>query len=261
MIKQLPPEEFFIGSEPKVPPLQRRFLYNRLIGIFAFAFALAMIIPTLQREHEPSFHLYFSKVNMEGVLVAKPVPTLLVNRPGSIGEAHLQVSQYLLVAHRKFGFPSSLAEDFDGKLVRLRGNLIFNHHQTMVEVDLKSIEMISDEAHTFNPGLELEEVGTFHLAGEIVSSKCYYGVHNPGHGKPHRACAVRCTAGGIPPVFVVREENGDRLEFLLLSREGDPMEEAELLEYVGLGVRISGDAWKWGNLMLLKTEPEEIEIL
>ena len=42
------------------------------------------------------------------------------------------------------------------------------------------------------------------LRGEIVDSKCYLGVMNPGEGTVHRDCAARCLSGGLPPMLVVR---------------------------------------------------------
>ena len=47
----------------------------------------------------------------------------------------------------------------------------------------------------------MTDLDTFTLIGEIVDSKRYLGVMNPGNGKVHRDCAVRCLSGGIPPIF------------------------------------------------------------
>ena len=38
--------------------------------------------------------------------------------------------------------------------------------------------------------------------------KCYLGVINPGNGKVHRDCAVRCLSGGVTPVFATNDFNG-----------------------------------------------------
>lgn len=58
-----------------------------------------------------------------------------------------------------------------------------------------------------------ESLGEFTLQGEIVDSKCYLGVMRPGNTKTHRACAVRCIAGGVPPVLLVRDAQGDAMYF------------------------------------------------
>ena len=37
---------------------------------------------------------------------------------------------------------------------------------------------------------------------------CFLGVMKPGRSKPHRACAVRCISGGIPPFKVPGHARG-----------------------------------------------------
>ena len=71
------------------------------------------------------------------------------------------------------------------------------------------------------------------LVGEIVDSKCYLGVMNPGSLTPHRACAIRCISGGIPPVLLVHQTNGTALYFLLTSRHGRPVNK-EVLDIVAI---------------------------
>lgn len=40
---------------------------------------------------------------------------------------------------------------------------------------------------------------------------------------PHRACAIRCISGGIPPVFLVQQKGGSAIYILLVSAEGKPV--------------------------------------
>ena len=69
----------------------------------------------------------------------------------------------------------------------------------------------------------VKELGTFQLNGEVLDPKCYFGVMKPGHGKPHRDCAIRCIAGGIIPVFWVRNEKGEADYYLILDAKGKKM--------------------------------------
>jgi hypothetical protein len=46
----------------------------------------------------------------------------------------------------------------------------------------------------------------------------------PGHGKVHRACAIRCLSGGVPPGLLVRDELGGSVVFLLAGRDGEPLD-------------------------------------
>ena len=64
---------------------------------------------------------------------------------------------------------------------------------------------------------ERTALGPAELQGEIVDSKCYLGVMNPGHLKPHRACAINCLRGGIPPVLLSRDETGAPVQTVLVS--------------------------------------------
>jgi hypothetical protein len=260
MKKQNEPDEFFIGWEAQVPPIQRRFLYHRLIGIFAFAFALAVLIPYLQTRHEASFHQSMAKVPLEGVFSAEPVPSLLVSRPGTLPESMHPFSQYLLVLSGKYGFPIPEALRLHGKAVRLKGYLIHDRNQTMAEVDLKSIELLSDEIAMPFPMPQPESLGTFNLSGEVVASKCYHGVHNPGFGKTHRGCAVRCIEGGVPPLLVVQDFEGGIAEFLILGSDGRAIA-GGLQNWIGLPVRLSGKVERWGNLLTILVDPDSWEYL
>ena len=70
--------------------------------------------------------------SFEGVVEAQPFPTLLVARPGEIGQQD-KYSRYLLVAPGKHG-ADDLVASFDGKQVRLQGQLIYRDGGTMVEI-------------------------------------------------------------------------------------------------------------------------------
>src|SRR6266511_5317835 len=99
-----------------------------------------------------------------------------------------------------------------------------------------------------------ESLGEHTLVGEIVDSKCYLGVMNPGALTPHRACAIRCISGGIPPVLLVRRSNGPALYFLLVSREGQPVNK-EVLNLGAEPVEITGEVEREGNLLILRADP------
>src|SRR5439155_21577652 len=80
------------------------------------------------------------------------------------------------------------------------------------------------------------------------------GVMNPGALTPHRACAIRCISGGIPPVLLVRQTNGAALYFLLVSRDGHPVNK-QVLNIVAEPVEISGEVERQGELLILRADP------
>lgn len=87
-----------------------------------------------------------------------------------------------------------------------------------------------------------------------MDSKCYLGVMNPGRLTPHRACAVRCISGGIPPVLLVRSKDGPPLYFLLVSSDGQPVNK-QVLDMVAEPVQISGEVERQGELLVLRADP------
>ena len=80
------------------------------------------------------------------------------------------------------------------------------------------------------------------------------GVMNPGALTPHRACAIRCISGGIPPVLFVRQTNGAALYFLLVSRDGRPVNK-QVLNLVAEPVEITGEVERQGELLILRADP------
>jgi hypothetical protein len=77
---------------------------------------------------------------------------------------------------------------------------------------------------------------------------------NPGQLTPHRGCAIRCISGGIPPVFLVRQNDGTALYFLLVSAEGKPVNQ-QVLELVAEPVQITGEVVRQGELLILRADP------
>ncbi len=92
------------------------------------------------------------------------------------------------------------------------------------------------------------------LAGEIVDSKCFLGVMNPGQLTPHRACAIRCISGGVPPVLLVRQNDGPAICLLLVSAEGKPVNK-QVLDRVAEPLEITGEVERQGELLILRAAP------
>src|SRR6266511_5336791 len=99
-----------------------------------------------------------------------------------------------------------------------------------------------------------ESLGEHTLVGEIVDSKCYLGVMNPGALTPHRACAIRCISGGVPPVLLVRQKDGPGIYLLLVSADGKPVNK-QVLDMVAESVEITGEVERQGELLILRADP------
>ena len=98
-------------------------------------------------------------------------------------------------------------------------------------------------------------LGTYTLSGEIVDTKCHLGVMNPGSGKVHRDCAIRCISGGIPPGLFVRDAQGQEGTLVLANLEGKPLGR-EILEFTAEPIRITGDLYRLGKILVFKTDPK-----
>ena len=101
---------------------------------------------------------------------------------------------------------------------------------------------------------EARSLGTFTFTGEIIDSKCFLGVMNPGTLKPHRACATRCISGGIPPMLAVRTSDGATMYLLLVSKDGQTVNK-EVLDLIAEPVTITGEMVQHGDLLFLHADP------
>jgi hypothetical protein len=151
----------------------------------------------------------------------------------------------LLVAPGKHG-ADSFVTTFEGKNVRLQGQLIYRDGQTMVEIDPKTIKMMESAPS----GSETTDLGTATLTGEIVDSKCYLGVMNPGRGKVHRDCAARCLSGGIPPALLT--STGEIV--LLVNHDGKAFARDTLREFVDEVVVVRGELVRRGDIKMVQAE-------
>ena len=209
-------DEFFIGWEAKAPAA----LGGHLPEVFAALLLLlgdGVAIPLMTSHSKAADSSFEFGVDPErGTLRHAPYPMLLVDRPGG-GQ-----STWLVTVFGKRGAESATAA-LDGRRVKLVGSLVHRGGRTMVEVQPETIEDLG----VSEVALSAMGFGEATLRGEIVDSKCYLGVMKPGNLKPHRACAVRCISGGVPPVLLVREENEARY-VLLAGPDGEPIGRALL---------------------------------
>lgn len=250
------PNEFYIGYLPQAPPGIARRVKCAVIGLIVAAVIVAGVLIIGQERLRGGFFEFGTERGFEGLLMARPLPMLLVARPGQTGGLPIH-SRYALVAPGKHG-ADELVRVFHQRQVKLRGTLIHRDGVTMIEVVPDSIEALpSSETRISMASATARErrlLGEQALTGEIVDSKCYLGVMNPGETKPHRDCAVRCLSGGVPPLFVVRHPNGERTMLWLVDREGAPVGR-QVLDKVAEPVEITGEVRQEGDQLFLRADP------
>ena len=209
-------DEFYIGYFAKAPAGIAALIRKVVMGLLASGVFVAVLLVISQQPFYPSVYEYLQFRTFEGVISQHPYPTLRIQRPGTTGmlPAH---SRYYLVNEGKIGAQETVA-GLDHRHVRLQGTLIYRDDQTMIEIVPGTMVALSESGQAAgSPGRSL---GTLTVQGEIIDSKCFLGVMNPGSTKPHRACAARCISGGIPPLLAVHTDSGETMYLLLVSTEG-----------------------------------------
>src|SRR5580765_5971199 len=236
-------DEFYIGWEAKSAPGIARTVRRTVGLLLLLALGAATILACAQRLVGTSVFEWGKAKTFSGVLKLEPYPHLLVPRPGR-SDALPSFSSYYLVASWKFGLQKDKVTRFDSKPVSLKGTLIYRESQTMIEVQPDSITAIQDTNRapdiTNLPSPDTRHSTHVTLQGEIVDSKCFLGVMNPGQLTPHRACAIRCISGGVPPVLLVRQKDGPTIYLLLVSGDGKPVNK-QVLNMVAEPIEITGD--------------------
>lgn len=242
--------DFYVGYIDPPPPRIRRFLRRVALGTLAAAAVTAAIVALGHREL-PAAHFEFGHLRtFEGVIIADPYPSLIV--PGDTA-----FSRYLLTAPGKFG-ADALVESVIGRSVSLQGTLAYRDGQAMIQIEPGTVAPLE----TAQPPPRVAEVdlGTRRVEGEIVGSKCYLGVMNPGSGVTHRACATVCIRGGVPPLLEVRREDGGREGIVLAGSRGEAIGD-RLEGLIATPVGMTGRLVRRGGTTFLFVDPEEIRRL
>jgi hypothetical protein len=213
-------DEFYIGYLDRGPTTLAGRTRRWVIGL-ACGWALLVVgLAVVQRRAEPGRFEFGETREFTGVLGANPIPRLRVVGPDGMA------TNYLLVGAGKFGLPD-YARGHAGEEVRFRGTLIEKGSTRMIEMnDAKSFVVLrtgsSQGAAAGAPEAgRVEPLGSVNWTGELVDTKCWLGVMRPGAGKVHRACAVRCLSGGVPPGLLLRDGRGDGVVVLLAGPNGE----------------------------------------
>ncbi len=238
-------DDFYVGYHPQAPRRLARFLAPRVGVLLTGASALAAVLAGLQEPPSPAVFEFGIVREFQGRIRERPYAMLEV---GALGTPHT----YLLVGQGKRG-ADDLVTGLDGREVRIEGTLIFRGSHTMVEVH--GLPVVLDAAGA--PARTDSDVGMVEIDGEIVDAKCHLGAMNPGSGSTHRACAIRCLLGGIPPLLATSEGPEGVSDALLVTSGGGPIDPS-LLDAVGVRVKIQGRLHRTAGWAFLETDPSAI---
>lgn len=254
-----PDDPFYVGYLTAPPGVARR-MRRVAVALALSAIVAAALLAAATGPFAPSSFEFATEREYDGSVEEFPYPVLLVRVPQAASPFG-EIDRVPLVAPGKHG-AAPLAAGLDGARVRLRGKRIFREGRTMVEVVPGSIARFAERAPAEAPlpASQVEDLGSATLAGEIVDSKCFLGVMNPGELEVHRACAIRCISGGIPPMLFVRDTAGRVAHLLLVSAAGEPIGR-ELLDLVARPVRVTGRLERRDNLFYLYADVASYELI
>jgi hypothetical protein len=208
--------------------------------------AAAGTFTATQRPLEPSSFSYGKTGEWAGFLVRVPAPALLMPSHGGL-------DLVWLVARGKHGVQPLIAGLPDG-WIRVRGSAITREPWTMVEVaSLHRDQPPAGMAPLTLPSAVPRRRVT--LRGEIVDSKCFLGVMNPGERTVHRDCAVRCLSGGVTPMFAFTTEEGRHELAVLVAASGRPVVEM-VRDRIGRTVDLDGTLTEVNEMLVLEIEEE-----
>ena len=258
-------DPFYVGYFPMPKPI-KRFILPWLVGNLVLAIGIAVVIASQDREPGDGVWETNKAVEVFGRLIHHPYPMLRTEQ----GET------YLLVEQGKIGAQARLEKLLDRRFATVTGYLIEREGRKVLEIDSSLEEPVVtyigppkfDErgelqgilATAIIPAPHRTNLGTYTLTGEIVDPKCYLGVMQPGEGKTHKACATLCIKGGIPPMFLVRNKQGNTAAYLLTDAEGNAFPESHH-EYIADPIELTGEVFRDGDLLTLRADLDSIRRL
>lgn len=232
-------DEFYVGYVPAAPAGLGKFVARMAAAILLAGCVVGGILILGQPPFAASTFEYGKYREYSGAIEEWPYPMLVTGD-----------TAFLLAAPGKHGLTEQI-KGLQGRHVRLMGSLIERAPDRMLEVTLGSIQAGEQPRQALRPTIDL---GSVTLRGEIVDTKCYLGVMNPGERKVHRDCAARCISGGLPPALVARDASGQARMLLLVGGDGRALNR-EVLPFVAEPLEVSGLLVRAGSNLILKAEP------
>jgi hypothetical protein len=255
-------DEFFIGWLP-APAGYVRFVKPIAIAILLGGAITAGTLAYYQRDSGGGQWDNARVITLRGIALTRPYAMLRVagDKPGEMPRI------YLLVEDGKFGaLPrvSRIVQDSeDGVAVEVNGTILHRGDRWMIaleEGDPGMRVLTEAEAKTLPTMAKSEPkaIALSHaLRGEIVDPKCYLGAMKPGGGKTHKACAMRCIAGGIPPMLVTHDADGKETFYLIVSADGGVPNDL-VYPFVGDRVDVTGSVEQLDDMLVLRVSSDSI---
>jgi nitrite reductase/ring-hydroxylating ferredoxin subunit/DMSO/TMAO reductase YedYZ heme-binding membrane subunit len=235
-----PPADFFVGWQA-APPRALRPLLAALALFVPLGFGVLGLALGRAADDPGAGAFDWTPLHLPGTATARPYPLL------HLANGHT----LMLTGLGKSGI--DLDPALDGVRVAADGVLIRRGTLDMLQVDALAP---AEGPAAVPPTVPL---GRWRLTGEICDGKCDSGAMRPGSGLAHRACAMLCLAGGVPPVFVTAGAVQGVGFLLLAGADGGPIP-ASLRALTALRVEIEGTLERIGDLVILRADPDRARL-
>jgi hypothetical protein len=240
--------EFFVGYL-KAPQSIVSF-YKIVVPIFLLiAIAVGVWLSLNQQSAGKGVAELSNQSTMSGYLTLDPYPVL-----HHVGEEKRSV----ILVDRFKKSANDLLQPYANQWITVSGLPIDRGDWVMLQVPADAeVQVVSNKM-----GLEVSDqyLGEVTFEGEIIDSKCFLGVMKPGGGKVHRACARLCLLGGVPPMLAVKNQQGERLGYLLMNEDGSSAS-IPLSDKVAVPVRLSGTLLQRGELQYVRLNASNVKLL
>ncbi|MEL7003229.1 MAG: hypothetical protein AAFN93_10915 [Bacteroidota bacterium] len=256
-------KEFYIGYMPNAPKsFSSR---NKVVVIFILVLIpiVTFLLVSGQKGFPNSQFEFGNLVELEGVLFKEPIPILKV-KTGEDAFGKDIYQSIMLINFLKYGadellkgYEEKISNPLNQTKVKVKGTLIYYNGVTLLELTDQENALI-DYGPIDGPALSQTNnvLGNAELSGEIVDPKCFFGVMKPGEGKPHKSCAIRCIAGGIPPVLMVKNDQGHANYIILKGANGEYINQ-QILPYVANPIKLSGNLMKVDDWLVMETSEDQ----
>ncbi len=253
--------EFYIGWLPDAPASYAKNIKRVLILIIVAVASIGILLGLSQKKFSTGNFEFGTLTELKGIYFNKPFPSIKVVNGKDIFGRYSYVTIPLL-GFGKMGAGGIINDiekekntTLNQKEINLKGTLLYNDGKLLMQIDMndKPVTHIGNSADASLLTVQ-ETLGEIQVKGEIVDSKCYFGVMKPGQGKPHKDCAIRCILGGIPPVLRVTDQTGTANYYLIAGPGGEAMNET-VKNYVAEPVSIHARAVKYGDWIVLYVDP------
>jgi hypothetical protein len=241
--------QMYIGWTDRMPPALAKFTRRYVAILLALIIPTGLLIATSQKQFSSAKFEFGQTTKLTGVYKSLPVPHLLV-------DDHRSQVVVLLVGYGKrgaAGVMNQLAEESNRSLentrIELKGTLLYGDGKLMMQVDKNENPLVRVYSEVETHDMLIRTGGVTVLRGEIVDPKCFFGVMKPGEGKVHKDCAIRCIAGGIPPVIKTTTKDGEVDYILLTSQQADI--NSIVLDHIAEPVEIKGKLSNYHNWRIL----------